>query len=171
MKINNREGFIIEGAALLIIGIMALFLLPPNPVSNAIGVGIRPNKTVQTEKVELLTDKNGVPVVAQNGTYLVKRSFSDTDTQQHVTFFEWLRSLPILVLLLMGLGVVFPGVAAWLHRARSALQRDTKKIVVGVDKALGKMTDPDVKKKILDEMEKVQDESTKDLVDKIQGKK
>lgn len=171
MKITNQKGFVIEGAALVIIAVMALFILPPNPVSNVLGVGVRPNKTIQTEKVELLTDKKGNPIKAEDGAYLVKRSVSDNDIQQHVTFWEWLRSLPVLVLFLMGLGVVFPGVAAWLHRTRSALQRDTKKIVVGVDKALGKMTDPDVKKKILDEMEKVQDESTKHLVDKIQGKK
>ena len=167
----NKKGFVIEGAALVIIAIMALFILPSNPVSNALGVGVRPNKTVQVEKVELLVDKQGNPIKAQDGTYMIHRSVSDTDTQQHVTFLEWLRSLPILMVLLMGSGIVFPGVTLFLHRARQALMANTKNMVVSIDRAMDNISDPLTKKIIYNEMEKTQDSSTKDLVDKIQGKK
>lgn len=164
MKIRNQKGFIIEGVALAIIAVMALFILPPNPISNVLGVGVRPNKTVQTEKVELLTDKDGNPVRSTDGAYLVKHSVSDTDTQQHVTFWEWLRSLPILVLILMGLGVVFPGIAAWRHKAWAELQSDTKKIVHSVNAGLTAIEDPALRQKVLDSMSKIQDSSTKQLV-------
>ena len=153
----------------VIIGLALLFV--PNPLSSSLGMGIRPNKTVQVEKVELLVDKKGAPIKAEDGTYMIKRSLSDTDTQQHVGFFEWLRSLPILMLLLMGSGVIFPGVSLFLHRARTTLMADTKKIIVSVDQAMDNISDQATKKIIYDEFAKTQDTSTKNLVDKIQGKK
>ena len=152
-------------AALLVYVIAGLALLfVPNPVSNLVGVGVRPNKTVYTEKVELIKDKDGNPIAT-------KTTVSDKDIQQRVTFLEWLSSLPALVIILMGLGVVFPPVSLFLGNVYRKLQSDTKKIVVGVDRAMDAMTDPVVKKTIKDEMAKVQDTSTKNLVDKIQGKK
>ena len=55
----------------------------------------------------------------------------------------------------MGLGVVFPAVSVILQRLYARLKNETKKIVVGVDKALDKITDPTTKQTILGEMEKV----------------
>jgi len=164
MSLHLNKGGFAETTLLIavIVGLIAFFV--PNPISSSVGVGIRPNKTVQTEKVELIKDAQGNPIA-------YKTIASDKDIQQRVGFFEWLRSLPVLVLLLMGLGVVFLPIAFILNNAKAALVRDTKKIVVGVDKALSKVSDPSTKQVIYDEMEKTQDQSTKDLVDKIQGKK
>ena len=82
----NRKG-IAEVAILLyvIAGLALLFI--PNPVSNAIGIGIRPNKTVQTDKVTLINDKDGNPIA-------YRQVMLNDDIQQRVSFWEWLRSLP-----------------------------------------------------------------------------
>ena len=132
----------------------------PNPVSSAVGIGIRPNKVV--EKVELIKDAQGNPVAYKT---------TSSDIQQHVGFFEWLRSLPVLVLVLMGAGIIFPPLALFLHNAKVTLMADAKKMVVGVDAAMAKIKDDALKQQLYDEMAKVQDTSTKALVDKIQGKK
>ena len=159
----NRKG-IAEVAILLyvIAGLALLFI--PNPVSNAIGIGIRPNKTVQTDKVTLINDKDGNPIAYRQVTL-------NDDIQQRVSFWEWLRSLPGLVILLMLLGIIFPPVALFLGNLYRGLKGATKQIVVGVDKALDKVADEQIKKTMLDEMAKVQDTSAKKLVDEIQGKK
>lgn len=173
MRLNNK-GFVIEGAALLIIGIMALFVLPPNPVSNVLGVGIRPNKTIETrtEKILPMTTAEGKQLFYEDGSPAFKlvTETSNKDIQQKVTFWEWLRSLPIFVLILMGSGVVFPPVAAFLSMIYRGLKKDAKRIVVGVDDALKHVKDDELKKKMLLEMGNRQNESTKNLVDKIQGK-
>lgn len=137
MKLNQR------GVAELVViyvlaGIMALLFIP-NPISTSLGMGVKPNKTVQvTSHTERL-----VPVISVDGkqcpsTYktVADDKTSDQDIQQHIGFWEWLRSLPILVLLLMGLGIFCPPVALWLHNAWSTLKTDTQKIVLSVDKGL-----------------------------------
>lgn len=151
--------------AYVILGLTLLFV--PNPLSSSLGVGIRPNKTVQVEKVELLVDKQGNPIKAQDGTYMIRRSVMDNDIQQHVGFWEWLRSLPILVILLMGLGVVFPPLSIFLGNIYKGLKADTKKIVHSVNAGLDKIDDPIKRQSVLDAMSKVQDTSTKSLVSKM----
>lgn len=160
MKLNNK-GVVVETVLVYVIVTMAL-LFVPNPISSAVGVGIRPNKTVHTEKL--------VPVKVNGKEVMFKTVTQDDDIQQHVTFWEWLRSLPIFVLILMGLGVVFPPIALILGRLWSGIKAETKKIVVSVDKALDNVHDAEVKKAILKDMSAVQNDSTKKLVDKIQGK-
>ena len=91
----------------VIVGMLALFV--PNPVSSAFGVGIRPNKTIKVDKTELIYDKEGVPIAYRHIS-------SDEDIQQKVTFWEWLRSLPMLALILMVLGAIFPPIALVLVR-------------------------------------------------------
>ena len=146
----------------VIAGLFVLFV--PNPISKAVGVGVQPNKISHSEKVEFIKDKDGNPIATRTVV-------TDSDVQQKVGFWEWLRSLPGLVILLMLLGIVFPPISVFLANAKNALMRDTKKIIVGVDRAMDNVTDSNIKKIIYDEMAKVQDTSTKSLVDKVQGKK
>ena len=161
MKLNNR-GIVVETVLVyVLIGMVLLFV--PNPISNVAGVGVRPNKTVYTEKVEFIKDSEGNPIAT-------KTTVRNDDIQQKVTFWEWLTSLPIFVLFLMSLGVVFPPIALFLGKLWNNLNRDTRKIVVGVDKAMSKVKDDELKKLMLLEMGNVQNDSTKKLVDKIQGK-
>lgn len=160
---TSRRGFTEVALLVYIIAGMALFFVP-NPVSSSLGIGIRPNKTVQSEKVELIKDEQGVPIA-------YKTTVLDQEVQQKVGFFEWLRSLPFLVLLLMGLGIVFPPVSVVLGGIYRKLQTETKKIVVSVDDAMQHVKDDELKKKMYLEMGNRQDSSTKNLVDKIQGKK
>lgn len=151
--------------ALLIYVIAGLALLfVPNPISSSLGMGIKPNKTVYTEKVELIKDSQGNPIAT-------KTTVSDKDIQQHVGFWEWLRSLPSLVIILMGLGIVFPPISIFLGNIYRGLRADTKKIVVGVDQAMKHVKDDELSKKMYKEMGNIQNDSTKLLVDKIQGKK
>jgi len=145
----------------VIVGMIALFV--PNPISNAVGLGNRQNKIVQTDKVTLINDKDGNPIAYRQVT-------SDSDLQQKQTFWEWLGSLPAFVLILMLLGIVFPPVSLFLGKIYSGLKKETKKIIVSVDKALDNVHDPVVKETILSKMSETQDDSTKKLVDKIQGK-
>src|SRR3990167_449114 len=141
---RNNRGFT-EVAVLIyvIAGLTLLFV--PNPISSAVGVGIRPNKTIQTEKIELIKDSKGNPIAYKTTT-------SNKDIQQRVGFFEWLRSLPILVILLMGSGVIFPPISLFLNNLYRGIETDTKKIVVGVDKALSRVKDDELKKQMLLEM-------------------
>lgn len=145
-----------------VIAFMALLFIP-NPISNAVGVGNRQNKIVQTDKVTLINDKDGNPIAYRQVT-------NQSDTQQHITFLEWLSSLPIFVLFLMAMGIIFPPVALLFGKLLSALKSETKKIVVSVDTAMDNLHDPVIKEKILSDMSAVQNDSTKKLVDKIQGK-
>ena len=158
-----NRGFVETTLLIYVIAGLILFFVP-NPVSSSVGIGIRPNKTVQTEKVELIKDKDGTPIAYKTTT-------SDKEIQQRVGFFEWLRSLPALVILLMGLGVIFPPISLFLGNIYRTLKSDTKRIVVGVDDAMKKVKDEELKKSMYLEMGNRQDTSTKLLVDKIQGKK
>ena len=150
--------------ALLVYVIGAMFLLfVPNPVSSAVGVGIRPNKTVYKEKVELIKDEQGCPIAT-------KTTVSDDDIQQRVGFWEWLISLPIFVLLLMGAGVIFPAIAIFLNALWQKGKAVTKDIVVSVDDAMKKVKDEALLKEMKTAMSSRQDRVTKKTVDKIQGK-
>lgn len=158
---KNNKGFAEVVLLSYIIAGLILFFVP-NPLSNAVGVGIRPNKTVHTEKVDL---------IKQDGQVIGTRTVTqDDDVQQRVGFWEWLMSLPIMVLILMGLGIIFPPVSLVLGKIYSSLKKETKRIVVSVDKALDHVHDPVVKETILSKMAETQDTSTKKLVDQIQGK-
>lgn len=159
---NNQRGLAEVMLLYVVIGVFSLLFIP-NPVSSSLGVGIRPNKTIQTEKVEFIKDASGTPIATKTTT-------CDAEIQQHVGFWEWLTSLPVFAIFLMGLGVVFPPVALILGKLWTGLKAETKKIVVSVDHALDNVNDPVVKASIKENMATVQDSSTKKLVDKIQGK-
>lgn len=160
--LRNNRGVAETVLLLYVLGAVVLFFVP-NKLSTALGVGNRQNRVVQTQKEEILRGPDGS---------LIKRTTSeDRDEQQSITFWEWLTSLPIFVLILMGLGVIFPPIAMVLGSLWNALKKDTRKIVVGVDNFLKENTDPVAKKNLLSELDKSQDTSTKKLVNKIQGKR
>jgi len=161
---SNQRGIIDPFTLLAIVTIIgAVLFIPNNPVGNVLGVTQKPNKIVQTEKVELIKDKDGVPIAYKTTT-------SDKDLQQKVGILEQVRALPVFILILSFAGIFFPFVSLWLHNTKQALISDTKKIVVSIDKAMSKVKDDTLKAQLYDEMAKTQDETTKDLVDKIQGK-
>lgn len=155
MKINQKGIAEVALLGYVVIGLILFFV--PNPVSSAVGVGVRPNKTVQKEerydRVELLKDEKGNPVLAADGAFLARRqgglNTSDTDKVQRVGFLEQLRSLPVLFLVLVILGGLFPPLgiallAVW-KRGRTAIRKafgekealmtDTKKIIIGLERA------------------------------------
>ena len=151
----------------IVIGVIALFV--PNPISNAVGIGNRQNKIVQTDKVTLINDKDGNPIAYRQVT-------SDSDIQQTITFWEWLRSLPIFVLFLMGSGVVFPVVAAVLLQIRGAWKSAFKNTYNGLknltDKTVvcrkcGDNVTIDTKEFVFDNIEKKQDVRDKVLQEKV----
>ncbi len=165
---KNNKGFIsvVMLLALTLAGVLVLFV-PNNPVGNLLGVTQKPNKIVQTEKVELIKDAQGVPIAYKTTT-------SDKDIQQHVGIFEQLRSLPILYLILMGLGIGFPGIAVWRHKVAVGLANDyadltgeTKRIVLSVKEGLATLPDDTARSKFLTAMSTKQDQSTKDLVKEL----
>jgi hypothetical protein len=124
---KNQRGIVAETLLVYVLAGVILFFVP-NTFSSSLGLGIRPNKTIQTEKVELIRDAQGNPMAYKTTT-------SDRDIQQRVGFWEWLRSLPIFVLFLMGLGVIFPGVATVLAVLYSKLKTGVKQIITGVEEA------------------------------------
>jgi hypothetical protein len=162
---NNRGFGVIGVLVAIIIGGALLFV--SNPVSNFIGVGVRPNKTVHTETLEPVKDQAG-NVVAY------KRIVNETDQQQHITVWEWLRSLPIMVLLLMGSGIASPVVSLFLHNVWSRsvatyndLTGETRRIVVSVKAGLDTIKDQAIRDTFLLAMSGKQDQSTKDLVKEL----
>ena len=64
----------------IIVGLTLFFV--PNPVSKVVGVGIQPNKTI--ERVELIKDKEGVPIAYRT---------TITEQQQKPTFMQGLLNL------------------------------------------------------------------------------
>lgn len=162
----NRRGFAEVALLLWVLAGVVLFFVP-NPVSSSLGIGIRPNKTVQTEKVDLIKDKEGNPIALRTIT-------SNQDIQQHVTLWEQVRSLPVLFLILMGLGIISVPSMAWLQNERIKLLTGAKKIVQSVDKGLAviKAKDPALHQAALDAMSKVQGENsaTEALVTDLQQK-
>lgn len=157
MKIaNNQKGF---GVIEVLLGVIIIggLLFVQNPVSSALGVGVRPNKTVEKsyEKIELLTDKKGNPILADDGAFLGKVSggTSNVDKQQRVTLLEQIRALPGLFLILSVLGAAsVPGFGfmRWLNgrikkrflqvtAEKDALMTDTRKMVKGLDAAFASL--------------------------------
>lgn len=167
---KNQRGFAEVAVLYGIIAIMALLFIP-NPVGKVLGVGVQPNKIIQKEShTEAL-----VPIDPNCPSCGFKRVSTDTTTdnsvQEHVTFLQWLSSLPIIVLVLMGIGVLCPPVAVWLHKLNQTLvddfkelKGDSKKIVAGVEMGLMTIDDPAKKQAFLDAMSKMQDSTTKSLV-------
>ena len=192
----NQKGFgVIE--VLVVVIITGFLLHVQNPISSSLGVGIRPNKTIQKEytkeTVELLKDENGNII----GTKTVaKGQVSDQDLQQRVSLWEQIRALPILFLILSILGAAsVPGFGfmKWIHgrikkrlsamtAEKESLMTDTRKMVKGLDAAFaslpeslaglpGEIDRVMLAKKIRDDMEwelrAVYNESTKNLVRSI----
>lgn len=147
----NRKGFVVEGA--LVIGLLSTFalLFVQNPVSSALGIGIRPNKTVQIQsseqKVEFLKrDLVGRPVAEPDGSYLTRTTVAqrslDTDKNQGVSLWEQIRAIPGLLILLVLFGIGSPVVGGRLWALYQGVKKelmsyhtDTKKIVRGIDLA------------------------------------
>ncbi len=147
--IKNNKG--IAEVALLgyVIGALVLFFVP-NPISSAVGIGVRPNKTVlkdtYKETVDLIKDKDG-NIIGQRT--VSQSALSDVDEQQRVTLWEQISSLPIFLLVLVILGGLFPplgiALAAIWKNAKKAVNKiagekevvmsDTKKIVMGLERA------------------------------------
>lgn len=151
----------------VIVGILALFV--PNPISNAVGIGVRPNKTVKVDKTELIYDKEGVPVAYRHIS-------SDEDIQQKVTFWEWLTSLPIFVLVLMFMGVIFPPIAMVLAKIRATWKSAFKNTYDGlrslkdttvICRKCGDTVTIDTKEWVFNGVELKQDKRDKILQEKI----
>ena len=70
--------------------------------------------------------------------------------------------------ILMIAGIFFPPVAALMGLFNKGVSKGVKRIVSGVDEALSKLGDED-RKKVLDELSKHYDDSTKALVRKVKG--
>jgi len=88
---NNKGLAEVAILSYVIVGLCLLFV--PNPISTATGVGLRPNKTVQTEKIELLTDKKGNLVKSDEGAYqLYHTNLHQVHVIVHKSY-EWDRSL------------------------------------------------------------------------------
>lgn len=140
----------------IIVGLTLFFV--PNPVSKVVGVGIQPNKTI--ERVELIKDKEGVPIAYRT---------TITEQQQKPTLMQSLLNLPRLWLLFMFAGIFFPpiaGVMAWVNRG---LKTGLKQIVVGVEEARKLL--PKESSDILDaNLSKKMDTSVKTAVKKIKVK-
>ena len=167
MRTNRGEITTVAVLIGVVIGIFALFV--PNQVSTALGIGNRQNKIVQTEKVELINDKAGIPIAYRTIT-------KNSDIQQKVTFWEWLMSLPILVLILMGLGVIFPPVAAVLLRLRSVWKSAFKNQFNGLKhlpdttvicRKCGDIVTIDTKEKVFDSITKKMDNRDQVLQEKV----
>src|SRR3990167_2470959 len=190
---NNQSGFgVIE---VLIVGLVFGFLTyVQNPVSSTLGYGVRPNKTVQKqvskERVELLKDDKGNVIAVK--TYS-DDAVSDVDEAQHVKIWEQLRSLPVLFMVLIGFGLVFPIFGARLLALYNVIKKqfaknktETKKIISAVDEAFatipmtlagenlpGEINRADLARKVQDAMlavlSKRYDQSTKDLVRELRA--
>ena len=190
---KNNKG-LAEVAVLYVViaGLFALFV--PNPISASLGVGIRPNKTIEKqydkERVELLKDKDGNIVAVKTKT---EGGTSNLDKQQGVSLWEQLRSLPVLFMLLIAFGVLFPVFGARLWAVYKGAKKelfgyraDTKKIVKGLDNAFatvpltlagtnlpGEIDRAALAEKIVDAMKAelgdTYNDSTKELVKKIRA--
>lgn len=154
MKLNSR-GIVAETLLLYVLGAVVLFFVP-NPVSQAVGVGVKPNKTVQTQSKEqkvdfLKKDLMGRPVAESDGSYLIgtttTNKTSDEDIQQHQTLFDQFKALPGLFMLLVILGLfgIGPGAVIvkklwdkfveWRDRHHE-LELETARAVKSVDAGL-----------------------------------
>jgi hypothetical protein len=198
MKIANERGF---GVIEVLLGVIIIggLLFVQNPLSSSLGVGIRPNKTIQKEytkeTVELLKDKDGNVIGTKT---IAKGQVTDQDLQQRVSLWEQFRSLPVLWLILSILGAAaVPGFGfmkflngrikkRWkqVTAEKDALMTDTRKMVKGLDAAFaslpeslanlpGEIDRVALAKRIRDDMEwelrAIYNESTKDLVRTIRG--
>ena len=164
----NNRGVVVETVLIYVLA-ATILLFVPNPVSTATGIGVRPNKTVQTEKVELIKDKEGNPIA-------LRTIIRHDDIQQKATLWEWLGSLPIFVLILMVLGGIFPPVAAILLRLRGVWKSAFKNQYNGLknleDKTVicrkcGDAVTIDTKEFVFDNVEKKLDVRDKVLQERV----
>jgi hypothetical protein len=155
---RNNKGVAEVIVLYYVLAALALLFIP-NPLSSSMGVGIKPNKTIQTEKVELIKDVQGNPIAYKTTT-------SDKDIQQKVSFWEWFRSLPVLIIVLCWAGFVFPPVALFFGWLWSNAKKGMKQIVTGVEEAK-KTLAPDAIKTLETNLSKKMDTPVKAEVKKI----
>ena len=164
----NKRGEVITitvVAVCILSAIVGLFMAQVPAVKGVLG--FKDQKIVQTSTTEpvWLTGPKGEKYLATRETVM------DTTQQVKQPLVDrlkgWLLVLGILCFL-------FPGIGVWLWaRAKGAyndLQTETKKIIASVQaaRAVAKaQPDPTLIQKMNDAMDKVQDQSTKDLVTKL----
>lgn len=179
---RHQLGFIGVETLLVVTLIAVVALFVPNPVSSAAGIGIRPNKTVQTDA----STQTIIPLKADNETLyhadgsvaLISQAVykkQDLDIQQHVTLMEQLRHLPFVLLLLVILGAAgIPGFAWVLPKLHSVYldllswKSHTHQIVMSVDAGLATLPDDESRKKFKVAMKMVQDQEVQTLVGMLQ---
>src|SRR3990167_195055 len=164
-----RQRGVVESVILyyVIAGLLLFFV--PNPISNSVGIGNRQNKIEKSDTTTLIYDKDGLPIAYRQQT-------NATDEQQSITFWEWLRSLPISVLFLMCMGVIFPPVAIVLAKVRSTWKSAFKNTYNGLknltDKTVicrkcGDTVTIDTKEHVFTGIELKQDKRDKVLQEKV----
>lgn len=179
MKLLDKRGeFITVGviAFALLAGTVGL-LVGSSGLSRIIpGLHQKENKTKSTyvskseSKPIFVTDaKTGQQMVLYSTK--TETSTADSSEEQKMTFWQKLWVLPKLWLLFMVLGIFFPPIAAIMGVINHRLMGEAKKIVGGMEGAIKSIDDkPEVKQKILDELSKKYDSSTKALVSNLKRK-
>lgn len=124
---KNQKGF---GVVEVLIGVIIVggLLFIQNPISTTLGMGVKPNKTIQSKETILIKDDKGVP-------YAYQTTITDKDIQQKVTVWEQLKSLPVLWLILMFAGVFFAPISIFMGWINGRLKAGFKQIVSGIEEA------------------------------------
>lgn len=147
-KLNNK-GIVVETVLIYIVAGLVLFFVP-NPISSATGIGVRPNKSVQST----ITKEEILPVLDADGNQIAFKKKTTTQTadmseQQKVSIWEQLRHLPFLFIALIILGGGAPLALSifwavfnrlknkWLDITdqHEELNAEVKTIIGGVDEA------------------------------------
>lgn len=151
-----------------LVGITVLFLVT-GPLKGVFGGS---SKKVKTERSSVVTEPVFVKDKKTGETYVLQKTsstFSNFETNdQSRTLVQKLLALPKLWLLLMILGLFFPPIAGVMGFINSRLTLAAKQMVTGVERGLEKIN-PEEKDKVLNELSKKYDHSTKKLVSKLKN--
>lgn len=176
---KNQRGIVDPFTLLAIVAVIgAVLFIPNNPVGNALGVTQKPNKTVQTDATtqtilpvkadgETLYHADGSVVMMSQAVYKKE----DLQIQQKVTFWEQLRGLNTVFVVLVIAGMMgVPGcVIFWnlLKKAYTDLRGwkgHTREIVLGVDAGLRTLPDENAKKIFKAAMAREQSKYVQDVI-------
>ena len=175
MRINNNRG-VAELVVVLAVAIAFLGGFIFSPIMKGF-TGLGDGKKSSQKQVSSTTVKyvpvtnklTGETILLQEGTW--QKSSEDIVDVPKMSLWERLWALPRLWLILMILGLFFPGIAAIMAKINGGLKTGITQIVEGLESAFKKVNNPEVEAKIKDELSKVYDNSTKRTVSTIKNNK
>ncbi len=171
--LKNNRGEVFTLTVVILAALAAFVIGSSSKWGNLVGIGSKEQKSKQVYTSK--SESKPIIVTGQDGKqYILQATKTETSTldmaeEVKMTLWQKLLMLPKLWLGLMILGIFFPPVAGIMSFINARLKGAAAQIINGVEKGLATIPQ-ESKDKVLTELSKTYDKSTKVLVSKIKQK-